>query len=116
MDSNTASSNPGISCGHHAQVHHALFAAYKENNKMFTNAGFQNRFASRLFWSIVALTEKDPNREQALQRAASSHQTELFFLMDSFLNAGPQAALQAYILLSPHIVTTDETGNILAHK
>lgn len=72
------------------------------------------RFATQLFWSIVALTEEDPEREKALRTIAASHPTEMFFFLDSFLNAAPQAILQAYILLSPQIVTTDETGWTLA--
>lgn len=72
------------------------------------------RFATRLFWSIVAITEDDPVREKALRIAGASHQSELFFFVDSFLNAAPQALLQAYILLSPQIVTSDETGWTLA--
>lgn len=58
----------------------------------------------------MALTEEDPAREKALCIVAASHPTELFFFLDSFLNAAPQAILQAYVLLSPQIVTTNETG------
>lgn len=72
--------------------------------------GIIHRFATRLFWSVVALTEENPQREKALSVAAASHHTEIFFFLDSFLNAAPQALLQAYILLSPQIVTTNETG------
>lgn len=66
-----------------------------------------------MFWSIIALTEEDPAREKALRIVAANHPTELFFFLDSFLNAAPQAILQAYILLSPQIVTTNETGIII---
>ncbi|KAK3927118.1 Potassium voltage-gated channel subfamily KQT member 1 [Frankliniella fusca] len=72
------------------------------------------RFATLLFWSVVALTEEDPQREEALSIIAANHHTELFFFLDSYLNAAPQALLQAYILLSPQIVTTNETGWTLA--
>lgn len=59
---------------------------------------------------MAALTDKDPAREQALRIAAAGHQTDLFFFIDSFLHAAPQAIFQAYILLSPQIFTTVETG------
>lgn len=69
-----------------------------------------HRFATQIFWSVVALTEDDPSRERALRTAAASHQIAMFFLVDSFVNAGPQAVLQTYILLSPQIFVTHTTA------